>query len=124
MEKCWDHRLRHHYGERFDFRVNVIDWDFQEHVRPVAGLVHPLLFRAWRKTGLAFEFGDETYTQPNRTMSSYALVSDCALGAALLLPRSCACRGRPHPLPESPHPPLAPLLPDPSICFFRAASAD
>ncbi|KAA0155403.1 hypothetical protein FNF29_01778 [Cafeteria roenbergensis] len=73
METCWDHRLRHHYGERFDFRVNVIDWDFQEHVRPVAGLIHPLLFRAWRKTGLAFEFGDETYTQPNRTMASYAL---------------------------------------------------
>jgi len=28
MEKLRDQRLRHHFGERYDFRANGIDWDF------------------------------------------------------------------------------------------------
>jgi dynein assembly factor 3 len=75
VDTFWDHRVRHHYGERFDFRKNLIDWDYQEHVRPACGWIHPVLFRDWRTKGLAFEFGDETYTQPNRTLSSYTEVS-------------------------------------------------
>lgn len=74
MDTFWDHRVRHHYGERFDFRKNLIDWDYQSHVRPACGWIHPVLFRDWRTSGLAFEFGDETYTQPNRTLASYTQV--------------------------------------------------
>ena len=29
MEKLRDYRLRHLYGERYDFRRNVLDWDYQ-----------------------------------------------------------------------------------------------
>lgn len=28
MEKLRDQRLRHHFAERYDFRGNAIDWDF------------------------------------------------------------------------------------------------
>jgi dynein assembly factor 3 len=29
MEKLRDHRLRHHFAERYDTRKNAIDWDYQ-----------------------------------------------------------------------------------------------
>jgi len=28
MEKLRDQRLRHHFGERYDFRANAVDWDY------------------------------------------------------------------------------------------------
>ena len=43
-------------------------------VKSVAGLVHVVHYRQWRQTGVAFEFGDQTYTVPNRTMATYAQV--------------------------------------------------
>ncbi len=33
MEKLRDHRLRHHFAERYDFRANAIDWDYQFAIR-------------------------------------------------------------------------------------------
>ena len=29
MEKLRDQRLRHHFAERYDFRRNAVDWDYQ-----------------------------------------------------------------------------------------------
>lgn len=46
----------------------------QEGIKPVASIVHYKQYRDWRLSGIAFEFGDQTYTQPNRTMSTYAPV--------------------------------------------------
>lgn len=40
----------------------------QEH----AGVVHVKQYREWRSTGIAFEFGDQRYETPNRTMTSFA----------------------------------------------------
>ena len=37
-----------------------------------ASIVHVKLFKDWRLNGIAFEFGDQTYTEPNRTFMSYA----------------------------------------------------
>lgn len=71
MAALWDQRLRHHYKTRFDFKANLIDWDYQMVVRPSAGNIHSQEFRRWRTAGLAFEFGDETYTLPNRSMVSF-----------------------------------------------------
>lgn len=28
IEKLRDHRLRYHYGARYDFRANIVDWDY------------------------------------------------------------------------------------------------
>jgi hypothetical protein len=46
----------------------------QEGVKPVASIVHYKQFQEWRASGVAFEFGDQTYTRPNRTMATYAEV--------------------------------------------------
>jgi hypothetical protein len=37
-----------------------------------ASIIHIKLYKEWCQTGIAFEFGDQTYTEPNRTMMSYA----------------------------------------------------
>mgnify|MGYP001983307657 CR=1 FL=1 len=34
-------------------------------------LVHLKTYRRWRKTGIAFEFGDQTYARPNRTLATF-----------------------------------------------------
>jgi len=34
--------------------------------------VHIKQYKEWTQSGVAFEFGDQTYTEPNRTMMSYA----------------------------------------------------
>ena len=46
-------------------------------VRSVCGNIHTLHYREWRQRGVAFEFGDQTYTVPNRTMGTYAAVRAC-----------------------------------------------
>lgn len=67
-----DQRLRAHFGLRYDHRVGVIDWDYQARVKPAASIIHQRLYKEWRLSGLAFEFGDQRYEQPNRTLGSYA----------------------------------------------------
>ncbi|CEG46319.1 Dynein assembly factor 3, C-terminal domain [Plasmopara halstedii] len=68
-----DHRLRHYYETRFDYRDNLIDWDYTMKLRKIenGSLIHIRQYRDWRNTGVAFEFGDQTYTMPNRTMAAY-----------------------------------------------------
>jgi dynein assembly factor 3 len=45
-----------------------------------ASVIHIRQYRDWRNTGIAFEFGDQTYTEPNRSMASFTEVgSRCIL---------------------------------------------
>lgn len=65
--KTWDHRikydvhalrdqrLRHHFATRYDFRNNLIDWDYHSTIKPSAGCLHYVHYRHWRNTGVAFE---------------------------------------------------------------------
>ena len=71
-QELLDRRLRLLYKDRYDFRKNVIDWDYQWALKPIGSIVHIRQFRQWRQTGVAFEFGDQQYALPNRSMSSYA----------------------------------------------------
>ena len=66
-----DHRLRYYYGERYDSKKNVLDWDYQTRVKKVASIIHIRQYREWRDSGIAFEFGDATYNVPNRSTQSY-----------------------------------------------------
>jgi dynein assembly factor 3 len=81
MATLRDYRLRHHYGERYDHRNNLIDWDYQTGVRPCAGSVHYTTFREWRNSGVAFEFGDQVYSEPNRTLASYVEGKEAGRGS-------------------------------------------
>jgi dynein assembly factor 3 len=73
MASLFDHRLRGYYADRYDSRRAVADWDYYQVFKETsASIVHIRQFRDWRLSGVAFEFGDQIYTQPNRTMTSYA----------------------------------------------------
>ncbi len=83
MATLRDFRLRHHFADRYDFRNNLIDWDYQATLKPSAGNVHYVLYKHWRNTGVAFEFGDQTYTVPNRSMASFAEGKERGRGTTL-----------------------------------------
>jgi dynein assembly factor 3, axonemal len=72
IETLWDTRLRGYYKERYDSRKALADWDWHYSIKEVASIVHVKLYKDWRLRGVAFEFGDQTYTEPNRTFLSYA----------------------------------------------------
>lgn len=71
IESYRDYRLRGYYGDRYDCRLNLIDWDYHARAKDVASIIHRKQFQEWRMSGIAFEFGDATYSSPNRSMSSY-----------------------------------------------------
>jgi dynein assembly factor 3 len=73
MPGLWDARMRRFHGQRFDSRAGAFDWDYQQVIKPGAGVIHSRIYRDWRESGVAFEFGDQTYTQPNRSLASYAV---------------------------------------------------
>ncbi|KAL4108763.1 hypothetical protein PRIC1_000472 [Phytophthora ramorum] len=83
-----DHRLRHYYEVRYDYRDNLIDWDYTMNLKKIenANVVHIRQYREWRNSGIAFEFGDQTYTVPNRTMAAYTEAKKKHHGSVL-------CRG-------------------------------
>ncbi|ETW08824.1 hypothetical protein H310_01331 [Aphanomyces invadans] len=73
VERLRDQRLRHYYENRYDYRNNLIDWDYTMSLKKIqdASVIHVRQFKEWRNTGVAFEFGDQKYTVPNRTMATY-----------------------------------------------------
>lgn len=70
-ETLRDHRLRGYYAERYDSRLPLADWDWHAAIKPFASIIHVRQFKDWRLNGIAYEFGDQAYTDPNRTMMSY-----------------------------------------------------
>ena len=64
-------RLRQYYGQKYDNRRGSIDWDYQA-LKTRASIIHAKQFQEWRESGIGFEFGDQAYTEANKTMASYA----------------------------------------------------
>jgi hypothetical protein len=60
------------YGDRYDSRKALADGNYHSNIRAKASIIHIKLYKEWCQTGIAFEFGDQTYTEPNRTMMAYA----------------------------------------------------
>lgn len=71
MDSLYDHRQRGLYEDRFDSRKALSDWDYHAGIKNKASIVHIKQYRQWRQNGIAFEFGDQTYTEPNRTLMTY-----------------------------------------------------
>jgi len=69
-----DARLRRMYGQRYDVKKNLVDWDYRQGLKAAEdfGIVHTKQYREWRDSGVAFEFGDQAYTVSNRSMGSFA----------------------------------------------------
>ena len=45
MEKLRDQRMRHHFADRYDFRRNVVDWDYQFGIRLMVKRILLIIFR-------------------------------------------------------------------------------
>ena len=71
IAKEWDQRLRHHYGERYDHRLNMVDWDYHMYVKELMPHINNLQYKQWRKLGLAYEWRLTDNKVPNRTFASY-----------------------------------------------------
>lgn len=71
MHSLLDHRQRGLYEDRFDNRRALFDWDYHSTIKAKASIVHIKQYKEWRSSGLAFEFGDQTYSEPNKTLMSY-----------------------------------------------------
>lgn len=65
-----DKRLRSYYEERYDFRSNLCEWDLHMKIRDFhnGSIIHPAWWRRFRMFGLAFEFRDVQYSEPNKTL--------------------------------------------------------
>ena len=72
MNALLDSRYRALYEERYDSRKSLGDWDYHHTLKSRGSIIHIKQFKEWRISGLAFEFGDQSYTEPNRTLMSYA----------------------------------------------------
>jgi dynein assembly factor 3 len=72
MSELRDHRLRGWYAERYDVRKQLADMDYHGGLRDTASIIHIKQFKEWRVSGIAYELGDHVYTEPNRTLMTYA----------------------------------------------------
>lgn len=43
------------HSGRYDFRKNLVDWDYSMSVKEWAAIIHKVLFNQWRDEGIAFE---------------------------------------------------------------------
>lgn len=71
MEEWREKRMRSYFEDRYDYRKNLIDWDYSMNVKNWAEIVHSKLYMWWRQEGIAFEIRDSRYPQPNRTLASW-----------------------------------------------------
>jgi len=72
IEALRDQRCRGYYRERYDYRKNLMDWDYTTFVKQAAGIIHWYHFKEFCFTGIAFETRLASYNTPNRTLASYA----------------------------------------------------
>lgn len=54
--RAWDDRMRRVFGERYDVRENLVDWDAVMGLGSLLAHAWPLEYRKWRLTGIAFDF--------------------------------------------------------------------
>lgn len=71
LDSLIDMRYRGLYEDRFDSRKALHDWDYHYTIKNKASIIHIKQYKEWRYSGIAFEFGDQTYTEPNKTLMSF-----------------------------------------------------
>lgn len=80
IEKDRDTRLRRHFKERYDFRKNLTDWDYQfGGLRDFGPFINRRDYKDWRLTGTAFELRLAENNKPNRTMASFVYGKDVSI---------------------------------------------
>lgn len=71
IEKLREERLRYLFKERYDFRENLIDWDYQMKTREFVDFMGYNIYKKFRLSGISFEKYNTKYNKSNKTLSSY-----------------------------------------------------
>ncbi|CDW85452.1 arf-like ras superfamily gtpase [Stylonychia lemnae] len=71
IEKLRDQRLRHHFQDRYDFRRNAVDWDYQFYIKDKIPHCNITEYKDWRMNGIAYETRLVQNSIPNRTLGAY-----------------------------------------------------
>lgn len=71
LDDYYDHRKRGYYEDRYDSRKPLQDWDYHHSIRTRASIIHIKQYKEWRESGIAYQFGDQTYSEPNKSLLSY-----------------------------------------------------
>jgi len=83
VEALREQRCRGYYRERFDYRKNLMDFDYQTYIKPKAGIINWFHYKEFCFTGVAFEARLASYNAPNRTLASYTEGVDRAKGTTV-----------------------------------------
>jgi len=69
FQKLFDERLREYYSERYEFRKNLVDWDYNMKLKDLgATLIYEQEFQKWRNEGIAFQMREGGHTMNNMTL--------------------------------------------------------
>ena len=71
IEKYRNDRVRYALKDRYDYRNNLFDWDYNMNLAKFAPIVRSQHYMYFRNYGVAFEMRINRYKFPNRTLSSY-----------------------------------------------------
>lgn len=80
VEALREQRCRGFYRARYDYRKNLMDYDYQTFIKEVAGIIHWFHYKQFGHTGVAFETRLASYASPNRTLASYTEAMDRSKG--------------------------------------------
>eukprot|EP00927_Polykrikos_kofoidii_P036185 TRINITY_DN30574_c0_g1_i1.p1 TRINITY_DN30574_c0_g1~~TRINITY_DN30574_c0_g1_i1.p1 ORF type:complete len:636 (-),score=121.13 TRINITY_DN30574_c0_g1_i1:64-1971(-) len=83
VEALREQRCRGYYRERYDFRKNAMDWDYQTHIKDRAGIINWFHYKEFCFTGVALETRLASYSTPNRTVASYTEGMDRTKGTTV-----------------------------------------
>jgi dynein assembly factor 3 len=75
IEYYRDERMRVLYGNRYDSRNNVLDWEYHMKMIKMASVIHPWEYRDWRQEGRAFTIRDRLVNLPDATVANRTLAS-------------------------------------------------
>lgn len=62
----------------------MMDWDFQNCLKPCCGIIHWLHYKEFGHTGVAYETRLASYDTPNRTLASYTEAKDRSKGTTIM----------------------------------------
>ena len=79
IEEQWDRRVREEMAERYDNRVNIIDWDFNFRLKDYSTQLKFPEYREWRTTGMGYDYARVNprkgftydYTVPNKSLGHF-----------------------------------------------------
>ena len=71
IEKYRNDRVRYCLKDRYDYRKNLFDWDYNMNIQNFAPIIRLRYYIYWRENGIAFVMRVNQYKFPNRTLACY-----------------------------------------------------